>query len=320
MTPTLSLAICTHNPKVDVLERTLRSLQKQTLPLDQWELLLVDNASTNNVVETVNLAWHPHARVVQETRIGLTMARLRGIQEAKAELILFVDDDNELAPDYLNNLVQIAAKHSILGVIGAGRIIPEFEESPDPRLLPYTPMLALREVAESYWSNDPKDGTLPWGAGMAVRREVADRYHAMILADPEKQRLDRAGNTLNSCGDDEFSWVACEMGFGKGIFTELSLVHLIGRSRVQKEYLLRLAEGHAFSRSLLAHLHGRKVHTPMPVPSLGRMLGKLVKLRMSEAFHEGSRWLNARSLNSIDLEFDGVKRAGIHRFLRTIHG
>ena len=320
MTPTLSLAICTHNPKVDVLERTLRSLQKQTLPLDQWELLLVDNASTNNVVETVNLAWHPHARVVQETRIGLTMARLRGIQEAKAELILFVDDDNELAPDYLNNLVQIAAKHSILGVIGAGRIIPEFEESPDPRLLPYTPMLALREVAESYWSNDPKDGILPWGAGMAVRREVADRYHAMILADPEKQRLDRAGNTLNSCGDDEFSWVACEMGFGKGIFTELSLVHLIGRSRVQKEYLLRLAEGHAFSRSLLAHLHGRKVHTPMPVPSLGRMLGKLVKLRMSEAFHEGSRWLNARSLNSIDLEFDGVKRAGIHRFLRTIHG
>ncbi|HQV74757.1 MAG TPA: glycosyltransferase [Flavobacteriales bacterium] len=320
MTPTLSLAICTHNPKVDVLERTLRSLQKQTLPLDQWELLLVDNASTNNVVETVNLAWHPHARVVQETRIGLTMARLRGIQEAKAELILFVDDDNELAPDYLNNLVQIAAKHSILGVIGAGRIIPEFEESPDPRLLPYTPMLALREVAESYWSNDPKDGTLPWGAGMAVRREVADRYHAMILADPDKQRLDRAGNTLNSCGDDEFSWVACEMGFGKGIFTELSLVHLIGRSRVQKEYLLRLAEGHAFSRSLLAHLHGRKVHTPMPVPSLGRMLGKLVKLRMSEAFHEGSRWLNARSLNSIDLEFDGVKRAGIHRFLRTIHG
>lgn len=320
MTPTLSLAICTHNPRADSLERTLQSLQKQTMPVEQWELLLVDNGSTNNMVETMDLVWHPNARVVQETRIGLTMARLRGIQEAKAELILFVDDDNELAPDYLNNLVQIAAKHSMLGVIGAGRIIPEFEESPDPRLLPYTPMLALREVAESYWSNDPKDGTLPWGAGMAVRREVADRYHAMILADPDKQRLDRAGNTLNSCGDDEFSWVACEMGFGKGIFTELSLVHLIGRSRVQKEYLLRLAEGHAFSRSMLAHLHGRKVHTPMPVPSLGRMLGKLVKLRMSEAFHEGSRWLNARSLNSIDLEFDGVKRAGIHRFLRTIHG
>ncbi len=320
MTPKLSLAICTHNPRADVLERTLRSLQKQSLPLGQWEMFLVDNASTNNVVETMDLAWHPAARVVQEARVGLTMARLRGIQEAKAELILFVDDDNELTPDYLSNLLGIATKYSMLGVIGAGRIVPEFEEAPDPRLLPYTPMLALREVAESYWSNDPKDGTLPWGAGMAVRREVADRYHAMILADPEKQRLDRAGNTLNSCGDDEFSWVACEMGFGKGVFTELSLVHLIGRSRVQKEYLLRLAEGHAFSRSLLAHLHGRKVHTPMPVPSLGLVFGKLVKLRMSEAFHEGSRWLNARSLNSVDLEFDAVKRAGIHRFIQTING
>ena len=320
MALSISVIICTHNPRPDHLGRTLVSLRDQTLPKEQWELSVIDNASTNGVVELQDLSAFPGARVVKEARVGLTMARLRGIQEAKAELILFVDDDNELHPDYLSNLVQIAAKHSMLGVIGAGRIIPEFEETPDPRMLPYTPMLALRDVAESYWSNDPKDGTLPWGAGMAVRREVADRYHAMILSNPQKQRLDRAGNTLNSCGDDEFSWVACEMGFGKGIFTELSLVHLIGRSRVQKEYLLRLAEGHAFSRSLLAHLHGRKVYHPMPVPSLGLVFGKLLKLRMSEAFHEGSRWLNARSLNSIDLEFDGVKRAGIHRFLRTING
>jgi len=53
---TLSLAIGKHNPRADHFERTLRSLQKQTLPVDQWELLLVDNASTNNVVGTMGLA------------------------------------------------------------------------------------------------------------------------------------------------------------------------------------------------------------------------------------------------------------------------
>lgn len=300
--------------------RTLRSLEAQSLDRQAWELVIVDNHSTNNTLQALSLEGFFNARVVDEPRVGLTMARLRGIDVTAGDLILFVDDDNELHSDYLSNLLEIAAKYSMLGVIGAGRIVPEFEEAPDPRLLPYTPMLALREASESYWSNDPKDGTVPWGAGMAVRREVADRYHAMILAFPEKQRLDRAGNTLNSCGDDEFSWVACEMGFGKGIFTELSLVHLIGRSRVQKEYLLRLAEGHAFSRSLLAHLHGSVVPSPMPVPSLRLVFGKLVKVLMSEAFHEGSRWLNARSLNLVDREFDAVKRAGIHRFLRTIHG
>lgn len=185
--PKLSLAICTHNPRTDYLDRTLRSLQKQTIPLDQWELLLIDNASTNGVVQTMDLAWHPNAHVVKEARIGLTMARLRAIEETSTPYLVFADDDNELAPDYLATMIRLAQLHPTLGVIGAGRIVPDFEETPAPELKPYVPMVTLREVQTDQWSNDPMDEAIPWGCGMMVRREVATQYHSSLSKDPRNK-------------------------------------------------------------------------------------------------------------------------------------
>lgn len=304
--------------KQTVSERPLVSLKKQALPQESWELLVVDNASATPVAGLHDLSWHANARHVVEPKLGLTRARIRGIAETTSEVILFVDDDNVLAPDYLSTVLEIMRREPQLGVIGAGRLEPEFEETPDPELMPYTTMLALRSVAASRWSNDPQDQTIPWGAGMAVSRAVADRYRSIILADPLKQRLDRAGNTLNSCGDDEFSWVACEMGSGKGLFTELQVTHLIGRARTQREYLLRLAEGHAFSRAFLMHIHGTKVHRVQDPPSFSRFLGRLVRLRLSEAMYEGERWATDRTRTDLDRAFDAAKRAGNERFFKTI--
>lgn len=314
----VSVVICTHGPRQDHLERTLASLRAQTLDQEHWELLVVDNASATPVADVHDISWHRKGRHTLETRLGLTMARIRGIVETTTPVILFVDDDNVLAPNYLATVLEIMRREPQLGVIGAGRLEPEFEEPPVPGLMPYTPMLALRTVAASRWSNDPQDQTIPWGAGMAVTRAVADRYRSIILGDPLKQRLDRAGNTLNSCGDDEFSWVACEMGLGKGVFTELQVTHLIGRSRTQREYLLRLAEGHAFSRAFLMHLHGVTVPRVQAPPSLARFLGRLVRLRFSEAMYEGERWATDRSRTELDRAFEVAKRAGYDRFFRTI--
>ncbi len=304
MIPTLSLAICTHNPRTDHLERTLRSLQNQTLPKDQWELLLVDNASTNGVVDTMDLGWHPHARVVKEARIGLTMARLRAIEETSSAYLVYADDDNEMAPDYLATMARLAQQHPTLGVIGAGRIVPDFEETPAPELMPYVPMVTLREVQADQWSNDPTDAAVPWGAGMMVRSEVAKQYHDKLMADPTKQGLDRTGNSLDSCGDEQFSWVACEMGLGKGLFVDLYLVHLIGRSRVQLDYLLRLSEGHVFSRAMLNYLHGGGKQGLPKHPSWRRLLGHLFRLQAGMSLHEATRLWKMRSQSPLQRRFN----------------
>ncbi|MBK7619092.1 MAG: glycosyltransferase family 2 protein [Flavobacteriales bacterium] len=320
MMPKLSLAICTHNPRTDYLDRTLRSLQKQTIPLDQWELLLIDNASTNGVVQTMDLAWHPNAHVVKEARIGLTMARLRAIEETSTPYLVFADDDNELAPDYLATMIRLAQLHPTLGVIGAGRIVPDFEETPAPELKPYVPMVTLREVQTDQWSNDPMDEAIPWGCGMMVRREVATQYHSSLSKDPSKQGLDRTGDSLNSCGDEQFSLVACEMGLGKGIFVDLDLVHLIGKQRVQKEYLLRLAEAHAFSKAMLMHIHGGKVPVQRSPPTWSKFFGHVLRLQLGMVFLEGTRLWDRRSREHVAREFDDARRTGIARFHRTVHG
>ena len=46
MSVRVSVVICTYNPRMDYLERVLEGLSKQSLPVRQWELVVIDNAST----------------------------------------------------------------------------------------------------------------------------------------------------------------------------------------------------------------------------------------------------------------------------------
>jgi glycosyltransferase involved in cell wall biosynthesis len=105
---TISLILCTHNPCRDYLAATLDGLRAQTLSVDQWEFLLIDNASEAGRGPNADLGWHPGARLIQEEKLGLTPARLRGIREAKGELLVFVDDDNILDTDFLESALKIA--------------------------------------------------------------------------------------------------------------------------------------------------------------------------------------------------------------------
>src|ERR1700693_2808936 len=95
----LSVIICTHNPRPEYFAKCIKALQTQTLSLDKWELLLIDNASDSAKAPRPDLAWHPRARLVCELRLGLTPARLRSIHEAISGLLVFVDDDNVLDSD-----------------------------------------------------------------------------------------------------------------------------------------------------------------------------------------------------------------------------
>ena len=97
----------------------MNALKAQTLPRPQWELLLVDNKSEKNWRTNGILSWHPNSRHVREDEIGLTAARLRAIREATGELLVFIDDDNILAPDFLEKALAIASRCPYLGAFGA---------------------------------------------------------------------------------------------------------------------------------------------------------------------------------------------------------
>ena len=264
-----SLVICTHNPRPQYLRRVLELLRDQTLPLEKWELLLIDNASEEPLTSrTWDISWHPHGRIIREDKIGLTPARIRGIQESSADLIVFVDDDNILDPNYLEEANRIKVEWPRLGVWGAGVIAPEFEVRPAAYLTEFLEYLALRQVNTCRWSNMmPCYGAHPWGAGQCVRAPVARAYrdHA---ANACIEISDRRGKDLASGGDVEISYVACSLGFGVGIFPELRVIHLIPANRVEEDYLVRNFEGGVAS-SILLDFKWQNVVPPSPLSGLG---------------------------------------------------
>ena len=314
----LSVIICSHNPRLAYLEEAIDGLKTQTLSRNEWELILVDNASTTPLRKLVDLSWHPHARIVEESTMGLTAARLRGIKEAEGKYLLFVDDDNILAPDYAATTLRLGEQHATLGCFGAGIIEPRFEEEPAPEMEPYLEALALRRIKKSLWSNHPQDSVIPWGAGLVVSREVAQAYAKSVDADPLKQKLDRSGTSLISGGDDEFTWVTCEAGYGKGIFTELSLIHLISARRVTKEYLLKLAEAQAVSRVMLAHIHQVPppgyVYRSTPID----VAKAAVKLDVSAFLGHAQSWWSSRGTPAVQREFEEAVRRGIKHGLACL--
>jgi glycosyltransferase involved in cell wall biosynthesis len=251
----LSVIVCTHNPKPDYLRRVLDALAAQTLPMSQWDLLLIDNASDADLAADWNLSWHPSGRTVREDTLGLTPARLRGIRESDGDLLLYVDDDNLLVPNYLSTARELLHAHPSLGAIGAGALEPEFAVEPGAELMPYVDLLALRSTPQAAWSHDPADrACVPWGPGLCVTRPVALAYVRLVEQLDAHGLLDRRGRRLYGNGDVAFSWAASLVGKGFGVFPQLRATHLIRAERVTQQYFLQMVRDGTFSNTVSDYL------------------------------------------------------------------
>lgn len=251
MKPAISVIICTHNPRREYLDRVLAALKAQTLPFEKWELLLIDNASQKLLSKEIELGWHSNVRHIREEQLGLTPARLRGIREASAETLVFVDDDNVLDADYLQEALKISQEWPMLGAWG-GQCVPEFEEEPPSWTRAYWWLLALREFDIDTWSNLKEQyETAPCGAGLCIRKVVGQKYAELIRSDPKRVNMGRKGNIL-TCGEDaDIAFTACDMNLGTGLFKSLKLTHLMPAKRLQEDYLLKLREGESYSTTWL---------------------------------------------------------------------
>jgi hypothetical protein len=249
---TTSVIICSHNPRDDFLTRVLDALRSQTLSRAQWELLLVDNASDDELRRKWDVSWHVHGRHIREDQLGLLWARQRGVRESQGQVLIFVDDDNLLEPEYLENALQFAGSRPILGAWGAGVIVPEFEVEPAQHLQEFMPSLAIRDLTSARWTNVlPCIDATPFGAGLCVRRNVAEAY--CRLENDGLAVTGRQGALLLSGDEIEISFVACSLGLGVGTFPQLRLTHLIPEEHVGEPYLTKIKEGTDISNALLEY-------------------------------------------------------------------
>lgn len=304
-TPFLSVVIPACNPGRRHLGLVLEALRRQTLPMESWELIVVDDASKERMAEWVDVSWHPRGRLVEtdEERegMGLVSARLRGFELGSGEVFVFVDQDNALRPDYLQGVVDIAMEYPHIGTWG-GQIILKFDEpakAPDRHLWA---SLCTREFAGDHWSNVVSHhATTPWGAGLCARREVLTGYHAEVLDNPMRRLLDPTPRGPGFGGDTDIAYAGIRQGFGKGIFERLVLDHLTPVGRCSDDYILKNAEGLAFS----SVLHGF-IDT-----------GHLVRPRRDWRFWM-MNWLRRARMQRLDWEVLVARQRGQQRAVEEI--
>jgi glycosyltransferase involved in cell wall biosynthesis len=256
----LSVIICTYNPRHDIFERCLRHLSEAGLQLQPFEVLIIDNNSLqpvgNNEYIRDFIKKFPQTKVIKETKQGLTPARLRAIQESKGDIILFIDDDNFISKEFLLTGINIAETWPMIGS-WSGQVKLLFESEPDEWSRKYWGMLVYREFKGKFWSNLPNlPDTMPCGAGLFVRRQVAEYYNALHKSGKRSIQLDRTANSLSSGGDNDLAACACDIGLGVGLFDNLMLEHFIPVNRTTKEYFLKLAEGIAHSAVIFRSYRG----------------------------------------------------------------
>ena len=244
----ISAVIPAHNPDPGRLRRTLLGLRAQTLAAQRFEVVLVNNASARFPDRAFFSECAPeNFAIIEESRLGLTSARLAGFAASRGELIVMVDDDNVLEPGYLAAAEEIGRDFPFLAS-WSGSVELVFEPgavAPPPLWRTY---LTERTCTGAVWSNDAShNDSTPWGAGMCLRRTLADAYRAHCAREPNRLRLDLSGRELTYGGDTDIAYFGCAIGFGKGVFPQLKVRHLIPPERCETSYLLRAVEGHAYS-------------------------------------------------------------------------
>jgi glycosyltransferase involved in cell wall biosynthesis len=172
----LAVAICTHN-RAEELRRTLSSLRGCVRPTGGWQLVVIDNASTDStpqVIDDALVAGDLPIRHVIEPNLGLCHARNRALEACAGEAILFLDDDVDVDPLLLVSYEAALDHHPEAGYFG-GPIRPILEDPLNP--LAHA-ILSSHPGAFSCVDLGPAEqvldepGRAPFGANMCIRRSV----------------------------------------------------------------------------------------------------------------------------------------------------
>jgi glycosyltransferase involved in cell wall biosynthesis len=116
--PLVSLVIPVWNSP-DLIAKCLAAIGEQTYPCDRFEVLVIDNGSTDTTADVIRS--FPIAKLISEPAAGSYCARNRGLGEARGEYVAFTDADCVPDPTWLSEAVKAAHRHPTAGVL-AGRV------------------------------------------------------------------------------------------------------------------------------------------------------------------------------------------------------
>jgi glycosyltransferase involved in cell wall biosynthesis len=116
----LSVVVPTHN-RIDYLPALLSSLAGQDYPPDRWELIIVDDGSsdgTRRFVECYSGPRPANMRLLSQAQSGVAVARNNGASVARGRAVLFLDDDMIASPRLVREHALVHAQDPCAVVIG----------------------------------------------------------------------------------------------------------------------------------------------------------------------------------------------------------
>ncbi len=274
-----SVCICSFNGAARIGD-VLLALAAQTLERSAWEVLVIDNASTDGTGEIaarlIKEKLGGCGRVVREEKPGLSFARARAAREAGGQIICFLDDDNIPAPGFAAAAVQAFAERPQAGIIG-GKVLPVWSTPPTALALAVQDFaLAICDKGDVSFMHSYNTG--PVGAGICLRAEILRGIYQ-----DEKTAADVPGRTGNGFGGGEdlaMAILAWKMGFECWYVPSLVLCHLLPPRRMEKDYLLKLYRGIGAGQASVRRIYDWKAKTPLALLIAAKDLGRYVAGRV----------------------------------------
>jgi glycosyltransferase involved in cell wall biosynthesis len=229
--PKISAIICTHN-RDRYLGLAIDSLLAQDL--DNFEILVIDNASTDTTKAVVEARLgDPRLRYVYESTLGLSTARNRGAQESQAAILAYLDDDAIATPTWLSTLVAAYAQDDKLAIAG-GKVTLIWTDGITP------PTWLSDSLAGNLGAYDlgetltyiEQPGLTPRGLNYSIRRDFLDSVGGF---DP---KLGRVGTNLLSNEELQMTELALQRDWQVAYLPTALVAHHVSPERVKRSWFL----------------------------------------------------------------------------------
>lgn len=256
------VVICTHNPDRTKLLKVIELVLANSNVV--FRIILVENKSSN--LQYLSDLKNFPIEIVREDKIGNSYARFTGMQkQSENELLVFVDDDNYISPNYLEKALDFANTFPDIGAFGGNTTAVSTLNIPTWKS-PFLPYLGVRSMQEELII---KNASLNWneaqpiGAGMCIRPEVT-HYFLQKAALENYFSLGRVGKRTCS-GEDAFIANQCHhLNLKWGLTNSLTLIHDIKLERLNVKYLVRLLYNYGYSDVILDRANETEPAYPYP--------------------------------------------------------
>lgn len=234
----ISIIVCTYN-RDPYIYRTLEHIATNGFPTDSYEIVLVNNNSTDRTEKECRRFEADFPRVnfryFVETRQGLSFARNRGIRESVNEVLLFLDDDAFMQENYLRNLTANVERYPEAAAFG-GKITPLYESGIAPQWISkwtYSWVSAIDKgpVVCLFTGN-----SYPIGANMGFRRSCFQ------YGDFNTELGRSKGNLMGGEEKDIFNHLKAQ-NLKIYYFPDVEVQHVIPEKRTTQEYIRQFALG-----------------------------------------------------------------------------